>query len=129
MNMTPNAQGAASREPAAAQDTLTSGILIGLLPLGLLLVGLLIALALDNIGYRLTITTEFFTREKIMLALHIAGLAIITVAYVAGCVSVMRRIMRWQRSGLGRRAAGALWIVGATGVLTLLPLLLAILAQ
>lgn len=109
------------------RSELVTGILVGLIPLGLLIAAILLTLALTNTGLLLTASLAFSVREQIMLVLSVSGLIVMILAYGIGCIAVMRRIKRWQEAGMSSEAHSALWMLAATALLLLLPLLLAVL--
>ncbi|MGE5333561.1 MAG: hypothetical protein ACM3N4_02580 [Nitrososphaerota archaeon] len=102
------------------------GVLVGLVPLALLVTGVAITVLLSAIMLSLTGEIEFATRQTIMLGIVIVGLLASAVVYAIACVRVLRRVKQWQRLGMMRTAAATLWVLAASAIVVLLPVLIAV---
>ena len=103
------------------------GALLGLVPLGLLALIIVIALALAGLSRQLFAASGFFAQQQAAVIILIAGLVLALVAYAVAIVLIMRRIADWQQNGAAVQARAALWALGITALIVILPLLLAIL--
>ena len=112
--------------PQRGSDALR-GALLGLVPLGLLVLIIVIALALAVVVRQLFIASGFFAQQQAAVIILIAGLVLALVAYAVAIVLIMRRIADWQQNGAAVQARAALWALGITALIVILPLLLAIL--
>lgn len=102
------------------------GMLVGLIPLARLLVTVAIALGLTTLSRPLTAAQGFFFQQQVAVILLGVGLLAAGALYLAGCIRVMRRVAGWQRSGETAQAVGALWALGVTMLIVLLPVIVAI---
>ena len=100
------------------------GVLTGLVPLALLLVVLVAALLLTALTRQLSAASDFFAQQQMSLIVLIAGLALAMVVYIVALVRTLRRVASWQPGGTQVRAI--LFALGATALLVVLPVLLAI---
>ena len=112
--------------PRPGSDTLR-GALLGLVPLGLLVLIIAIALALAALGRQLFATSGFFAQQQAAVIILVAGFVLALVVYGIAIVLTLRRVASWQQSGIAVRARAALWSLGITALIVILPLLLAIL--
>jgi hypothetical protein len=101
------------------------GLLSGFVPLALLLGVLLFSLALTLVVRGLLASADFATQGLVQPLVFGAGLLLGIVLFVVTTVLTFRRIGRWRQSGETERAIGALWALGITAVLLLLPFVLA----
>jgi hypothetical protein len=77
---------------------------------------------------RALITGEaFLAQQPVLVGTLGIGLLIAFGAWVAGCVWALQRARTWERIGAPRQAAAALWTLGASAIILLLPVLLAVL--
>ncbi len=102
------------------------GILIGLRPLAVLLVVIILALALSMLIRALDVSGGFFVQQKIALATLIVGLVVAIVVYIVAIQRTMKRVEAWQLEGATKTARFALWSLGITAVVVVLPIILAI---
>jgi uncharacterized membrane protein YhaH (DUF805 family) len=103
------------------------GALVGLVPLGLLALIIAVALALAVLARQLTAASGFFAQQQAALITLIAGFVLALVVYVVAIVLTTRRIADWQENGIAVQARAALWSLGITALIVILPFLLAIL--
>jgi len=118
-----NSQGFAPGTGSAA----LRGALVGLVPLGLLALIIAVALALAVLARQLTAASGFFAQQQAALITLIAGFVLALVVYVVAIVLTTRRIADWQENGIAVQARAALWSLGITALIVILPFLLAIL--
>jgi uncharacterized membrane protein len=118
-----NSQGLAPGTGSAA----LRGALVGLVPLGLLALIIAVALALAVLARQLTAASGFFAQQQAALITLIAGFVLALVVYVVAIVLTTRRIAAWQENGIAVQARAALWSLGITALIVILPFLLAIL--
>jgi hypothetical protein len=103
------------------------GALSGLVPLGLLALIIVIALALAALARQLLAASGFFVQQQAAVIILAAGLVLAVVVYGIACVLIMRLVVSWQQNGKAVRARAALWSLGITALIVILPLLLAVL--
>ena len=116
----------ATGTPHAGAAELWRGVLIGLIPLGVLAVIAAASVALTAVVRALTSGQDFSTEQlAVVLTLGI-GLALGFVTYLIAIVWVWRRMTTWRLSGYARKAAGALWALAITALIVLLPVVLAL---
>src|SRR6266571_2634079 len=102
------------------------GILIGLRLLGLLVAILIIAIALDMLIRALDVSGGFFVQQEIAITALIVGLVVAIVVYIVAIQRTMKRVEAWQQEGATKTAHFALWSLGITAVVVVLPIILAI---
>ena len=112
--------------PQRGSDALR-GALLGLVPLVLLVLIVAIALALAALARQLFAASGFFAQQQAAVIILIAGFVLALIAYVIAIVLTMRRIAGWQQNGIAARARAALWSLGITTLIVILPFLVAIL--
>lgn len=128
MNILTSAQHTTEGAQQRERNSLVTGISAGLIPLEVLFIAIVLTLALTSMVLLLTTSLAFYVREQVMMVLAVSGLVVTVAAYGIGCIAAMRRIKRWQQTGMSNEARGALWTLAATALLVLLPLLLAVVA-
>jgi hypothetical protein len=62
-----------------------------------------------------------------VLSTLIAGLVLAIVVFAIAVWRVLRRVAAWQQAGAAVQANAALWALGATALVIVIPVLLAIL--
>ena len=102
------------------------GVLIGLIPLGLLLVIVAVTFLLTALARQLVASSGFFAQQQASVIVLIAGLVVALVVYVIAIVRTMRNITSWQRNGADGQARAALLALGCTALVVLVPVVLAI---
>src|ERR1700674_4355424 len=100
------------------------GVLLGLIPLALLVVLVIAALLLPPLPRQLTAVSGFVAQQQVAVIVLIAGLGLAIVVYILALVLTLRRVRGWQPGGTQGRAA--LLALGATALIVVLPVLLAI---
>ena len=111
--------------PYWENDTLR-GALRGLVPLGLLVVVVVITLALTALLRQMVASSGFFVQQQAAIITLIAGLVLALAVYGVTIVLTLRRVATWQQAGSIARARAALWALGVTAFIVVLPVLLAI---
>ncbi len=86
----------------------------------------LIALAVTALIRQLFDPSGFFVVQQAALITLIAGLVIAFVIFVVAIVLTLRRVAAWQQIGAMKSSRAALWSLGITAFVVLLPVLLAI---
>ncbi len=111
---------------SASGGTIAQGVLTGLMPLlSLALFGLALLL---TAGVRIATAEQgFFAQQRYAVIVLGIGLALATIAYGLLCRAALRRARAWLVEGSGRAATAAYWALGATALVVLLPVLLAVL--
>lgn len=119
-----SARATASESP---QDgAIIRGILTGLVPAALLAaLGALTVLA-TTLARAQTTGEAFLAQQPVLLYTFGAGVLVAFVAWIAGCRWALRRARAWERSGAWRLAAATLWTLGASAIIVLLPVILAV---
>ncbi len=102
------------------------GILIGLRLLGLLVAILIIAIALNMLIRALDVSGGFFVQQEIAITTLIVGLVVAIVVYIVAIQRTMKRVEAWQQEGATKTARFALWSLGITALVVVLPIVLAI---
>jgi hypothetical protein len=102
------------------------GVLVGLIPLGLLLLVVAITVLLTALVRQLLVSSGFFAQQQASVIVLIAGLVVALVVYIIAIVRTMRNISSWQRGGAAGQARAALLALGFTALVVLLPVVLAI---
>jgi uncharacterized membrane protein len=112
--------------PQRGSDALR-GVLLGLVPLGLLMLIIAIVLALAALARQLFSASGFFAQQQAAVIILIAGFVLALVVCVIAIVLTTRHIASWQQNGIAARARTALWSLGITALIVILPLLVAVL--
>lgn len=112
--------------PPVRTPALWRGVLVGLLPLGVLVVIVAAAVALTA-GARALTSGQGFATEQLVTTLTLGlGLALAFIGYTLAIVRVWRQMTALRLAGDLRRATGALWALAITALIVLLPVLLAL---
>lgn len=108
-----------------ARGSLTVGVLTGLMPLlSLVVFGLALLL---TAGVRIWVQSQgFFVQQRDAVLVLAPGLIIATIVYAVLSARALRRARGWLLEGSERVAAAAYWSLGATALIVLLPVLLAL---
>ena len=108
------------------KDSTLRGVLEGLIPLGLLLLVVAITVLLTALARQLLASSGFFVQQQVAVIVLIAGFVVALVVYIIAIVRTMRNITSWQQSGAAGQARAALFALGCTALVVLLPVVLAI---
>ena len=110
----------------SSRGALVLGAVVGLIPLGLLLLIGAVTVLLTALARQIVASSGFFAQQQASVIVLIVGLVVALVVYVIAIVRTMRNITSWQRSGAGGQARAALLALGFTALVVLLPVVLAI---
>jgi uncharacterized membrane protein YidH (DUF202 family) len=117
----------------AAQERATApkrsgwrGVLVGLIPLGLLAGIVAITLLVTALARQLVAGSGFFMQQQTALIALTVGLVLAIVVYAVASWRVLRRVKIWQRDGTTTQANAAVWALTATALIIVLPVLLAL---
>jgi uncharacterized membrane protein YidH (DUF202 family) len=119
--------GAAQAPSAKMTGVAWRGALIGLIPLGLLAGCVALAIVLTALARQLVAGSGFFVQQQAVLITLIAGLVLALSVFALAVWRVMRRVAAWQKANLTTQANAALWTLGATALVIVIPVLLALL--
>jgi membrane protease YdiL (CAAX protease family) len=103
------------------------GALVGLIPLGLLAGAVVLTLVITVLARQLVAASGFFAQQQAALITLIAGLVVAIVVYAVALWSILRRVAAWRHDGEQAQASAALWALGATALVVIVPVLLALL--
>lgn len=103
------------------------GVLVGLIPLGLLAGIVSITLLVTALARQLAAVSGFYVQQQTALLALIVGLALAIAVYAVAIWRVLRRMKSWQREGTTTQANAALWALTTTALMSVLPVLLALL--
>ena len=112
---------------AEGMEGVWRGLLVGLIPLVLLAAVVGISILLTALARQLFAGSGFFAQQQAALIVLIAGLILAIAAFAVAIWRVLRRVAAWQQSEARARANATLWALGATALIVVLPVLLALL--
>ncbi len=121
-----NAEGSARGLSPSTRGWLR-GVLVGLIPLGLLAGALALTLAGAALARLLFAGAGFFAQQQAAVIVLIAGLMLAIAVFGLAVWLVLRRVARWQQGEATTRASALLWTLSATALVIVLPVLLALL--
>ena len=110
-----------------AKGSALHGVLIGLIPLGLLAGFVLIAVVATALARELTAGGGFYVQQEAALITLIVGLVLAIVVFAIACWRVLHQVGLWQKAGVAIQATATLWTLGFTALVIISPILLAIL--
>ena len=102
------------------------GILLGLIPLLLLAIIVVVTLLITGLARQWVASSGFFMQQQVALIVLIAGFILAILAFAIAIWRVSEQIKDWQQDGVVKPARAALWILGITALIVVLPILLAI---
>ena len=118
-------------DPMGSQQRISAeamrGALVGLIPLGLLLFVVVVVLLLAALGRQVVSAAGFFVQQQVAVSILIAGFIATIILYALAANRTLRQVALWQRSSLHVRSRFALWALGFTALVVMLPVLLALL--
>jgi hypothetical protein len=103
------------------------GLLIGLIPLGLLIVMVAATVALTALVRQLFVGPGFFAQQQASLIVLIAGLLLACAVYAVALWRTLHTVSSWQQQEKRVQASAGLWALGATALIVVIPILLALL--
>jgi hypothetical protein len=119
---------AVAREPVASvKGNALRGALIGLIPLGLLAGCVALTIILTALARGLTSSGGFYVQQEAALIILIVGLVLAIVVFAIACWRVLRQVAAWQKASVTVQANAALWALGASALVIIVPILLALL--
>lgn len=116
-----------AQTPSAFTGSVWRGMLISLIPLGLLIVMVTFTVLLTALARLLFASSGFFVQQEAAMIVLIAGLALAVAVYVVALWRTLRDVRIWQQEGKRAQALSALWGLGATTLVVVVPILLALL--
>ena len=108
------------------KSSIWHGVLVGLIPLGLLAGVVVITLLVTALARQLVAGSGFFVQQQTALITLIVGLILAIVVYAVAIWRVLRHVKIWQQDGTITQANAALWALTATALITVMPVVLAI---
>ncbi len=119
---------ASAKQPiTASKGSAMRGVLVGLIPLGLLAGCIALTVVLTALARQLTSGSGFDAQQQAALIMLIIGSVLTIVVFAVAVWRVVRRVAIWQRTDVIVQAKAALWSLGATALVIVIPLLLALL--
>lgn len=116
-----------SNETSSSQgESVTRGILTGLAPLVMFAVLGALAVLATILVRSLTAGEAFLSQQPMLLAILGIILLIAFIVWVAACRWALRRARAWEQSGALAQASATLWALGASAIILLLPVILAL---
>lgn len=103
------------------------GVLIGLIPLGLLIVLVTVTVLLTALARLLLASAGFFVQQQAAVTVLIGELILTIAVFAVAIWRVLRRVAFWQRDGMIAQANATLWTLGLTALVVIVPVLLALL--
>ncbi len=117
------AQGLAN-EP---KSSVWRGTLVGLIPLGLLAGIVAITLLVTALARQVVGDAGFFAQQQAALIALIAGLGLAILVFAMATWRVLRRVAVWQQERTATQANAALWTLGTSALIIVVPILLVLL--
>ena len=108
------------------KSSIWRGALVGLIPLGLLTGIVAITLLVTALARQLVAGSGFFVQQQTALITLIVGLVLAIVVYAVAIWRVLRHVKSWQKDGIITQANAALWALTVTALITVMPVVLAI---
>ncbi|SRR6266496_5316934 len=110
----------------SSRGALVLGAVVGLIPLGLLLLIGAVTVLLTALARQIVASSGFFAQQQASVIVLIVGLVVALVAYVIAIVRTLRWVKVWQRGGAGGQARATLLALRFSALVVLLPVVLAI---
>src|SRR5260370_40731430 len=92
-----------------ASNERVHGAVVGLIPLGLLLVAVLVVLALATFAHTLISTAGFFVEQQVAVSILVAGFLSTLIVYISATGRTLRQGAAWQQDNLAPCARIAPW--------------------
>jgi hypothetical protein len=118
---------ATPQQSVEAKGSVLHGVLMGLIPLGLLAGVVLLAIITTAIARELTAGSGFYVQQEAAWITLIVGLVLAIVVFAIACWRVLHLVGLWQKAGAAVQAAATLWTLGCTALVIISPILLALL--
>jgi hypothetical protein len=113
--------------PPDSRSDVGRGILTGLTPLVSVVGVVVVALLLTALVRALMTSQGFFAQQQAAVIVLGIGLLAAIVVYVVACARALRQARAWLGAGQEASASAAYWSLGATALIVLLPVALALL--
>jgi hypothetical protein len=113
--------GSAQNPSSHYKGSVLRGTLVGLIPLGLLIVIVAVTFLLTALARQLVASSGFFAQQQASLIVLVAGLAVALVVYIIAFVRTLRGVTTWQQGGVVGQARATLLALGFTALVVLLP--------
>lgn len=110
---------------SAVANSVWRGVLTALIPLGLLIVLVTITVLLTALVRLLFTNAGFFTQQQASVIVLIVGLILTIAVFAVAVWRVLRRVAVWQQNLTTVQANAALWTLGITALVVVVPVLLA----
>ena len=117
----------APQQSVEVKGSAIHGVLIGLIPLGLLAGVVLVAVVITALARELTAGGGFYAQQQAALITLIVGLVLAIAVFAIACWRVLRQAALWQKAGVAIQATATLWTLGMTALVIISPILLALL--
>ncbi len=117
----------APQQPVEVKSNPLHGVLVGLIPLGLLAGTVLLSVIATAIARELTASGGFYVQQEASLITLIVGLVLAVVVFAIACWRVLHQVGLWQKAGAAVQAAASLWMLGFTALVVISPILIAFL--
>jgi hypothetical protein len=125
----------AVKEPAVSAQSRFSerwkevwrGLLIGLIPLGVLVIVVLATVLLAALARLVFTDAVFYAQQQAAVIVLITGLILAIAVFALATWRILRRLALWQLIEAKTRATAALWALGASALVIVMPVLLALL--
>jgi len=104
------------------------GVIAGLLPLAMFVGIFAVALVAADLARQIIGASHFFTEQAVALSIIGLGFIAAIVAFGITLLRTMKRIAGWQNDGDTRSVCTALWGLGASALLFLLIVIVAVVA-
>lgn len=114
------------RMPAISRRGTSAGLVAGVTPLVLLIIGIATTILVSAVVLNMTQSVGFMTRQAIVMAILGIGFVSSAVIYTILCIRALRRARQWRILGMAQEATGTLWALALTALVVLLPVLIAL---
>ena len=122
-----DAVGRGPARPARRTAGIGRGLLVGLIPLALLAAIVGATILLTVFARQLLAGAGFFAQQQAAVLVLSVGLLLSLAVFAVAIWRVLRRVATWQQSGAMAQAKAAFWMLGATALIVVLPVVLAVL--
>jgi ABC-type nickel/cobalt efflux system permease component RcnA len=115
--------------PRSAEPTrgVWRGIMLGLIPLGLLISMVTVIVLLTALARLLFAGAGFFVQQQAAVLVLVVGLVLAIAVFALAVWRVLRHVAAWQKAGVAVKANAALWALGVSALVVVVPILLALL--
>lgn len=103
------------------------GVLVGLIPLGLLIAAVIVTTLLTALPRLLISNADFYTQQQASVIILIAGLVLSLALYIVALWRVLRVVNIWQQTRAMIQGRATLWALVLTALLVVVPVIVALL--